>query len=407
MTKSAPHTLHHQAHGKHQRHLQSISSSEERASAALDSIRVSISQECSFPVFYTGCSAAQCVCLSAANMSVVSLLPTIPLSTSKTSINISAIVSIRLEEGGVSLRFVDAADTIVSVPSASSIFLFTALQDITGISKQHFSQSEFTDNADTHSVALEQIHNSSGQQQEQQQHNASFAVSGGWLQFFHGGTLQWREDICQVGHFVQLDRDLVGITSANSDLLAQLQAIAQWVLIQCGTVLPVSMEPLGSDRFLHVVNASQLTAVNFVVGAIHQAAVFGRKSLNCSDFNYGYDELKRCASSLPRKDLFNSSSLLELFQPFASSKEFAVHTTSCAQWDLLPPSGMRSNEDVHFEVEMWVACLKSRRVLALSKSAIMLLSAVTSSSCELKVLRTVHFHNLSPRSFHLQMSPFL
>jgi protein subunit release factor B len=68
---------------------------------------------------------------------------------------------------------------------------------------------------------------------------------------------------------------------------------------------------------------------------------------------------------------------------------------------------MRSNEDAHFEVEMWVSCLKSRRVLALSKSAIMLLSAVTLSSCELKVLRSVHLRNFSPRSFHQRMTSFL
>jgi len=97
MTTSAPHTLHHRAHANHHRHLQSISSAQQSPPAALDDIRANIDLACSFPVLYTGCGAAQCICLSASNLFVVSLLPTIPMSASKTAINISAIVSVRFK----------------------------------------------------------------------------------------------------------------------------------------------------------------------------------------------------------------------------------------------------------------------------------------------------------------------
>jgi hypothetical protein len=97
MTSPARHTLHHQAHAHHQRQLQSVSSTGQTASAyaALDGIRATIDRECEVPVLYTGCGAAQCICLSAALMTVVSLLPTIPLSASKNSINISSVMSAR------------------------------------------------------------------------------------------------------------------------------------------------------------------------------------------------------------------------------------------------------------------------------------------------------------------------
>lgn len=112
MTKSAPRTLHHQAHANHQRHLQSVSVSEQITSAALDNIRVIIDRECGFPVYYTGCSAAQCVCVSAFNISVVSLLPTIPLSTSATSINISAIASLRYTFSRIIFPFISISTHI-------------------------------------------------------------------------------------------------------------------------------------------------------------------------------------------------------------------------------------------------------------------------------------------------------
>jgi hypothetical protein len=95
MTHTAPHTLHHKAHASHQRQLLSESSNQQFASAALDNIRAKIDLECDFPVLYTGCGAAQCVCLCMSHMVIVSLFPTIPLSASKTSINISAILSAR------------------------------------------------------------------------------------------------------------------------------------------------------------------------------------------------------------------------------------------------------------------------------------------------------------------------
>jgi hypothetical protein len=95
MTALVPNTLHHKAHVNHQRHLQSISATEQSTSALLDSMRTSIDRECNFPVLYTGCSAAQCVCLSATHLVLVSLQPTIPLSASKNVINISSVVSAR------------------------------------------------------------------------------------------------------------------------------------------------------------------------------------------------------------------------------------------------------------------------------------------------------------------------
>lgn len=95
MTVSPPHTLHHKAHANHQRQLLSSSYAEQYTSAALENMRADISSECSFPVLYTGCGAAQCVCLSASNMFVVSLRPTTPLTIAKTLINTSAIVSAR------------------------------------------------------------------------------------------------------------------------------------------------------------------------------------------------------------------------------------------------------------------------------------------------------------------------
>jgi hypothetical protein len=95
MTYSAPHTLHHKAHASHQRRLLSESSNEQSAHAALNIIRARIDLECEFPVLYAGCGAAQCVCLSMSHMAIVSLYPTIPLSESKISINISTILSAR------------------------------------------------------------------------------------------------------------------------------------------------------------------------------------------------------------------------------------------------------------------------------------------------------------------------
>ncbi len=128
MTNSVPHTLHHRAHAHHQRHLLSTSASEERTSAALDNIRASIGQECSTPLFYIGCSAAQCVCLSASNMTVLSLLPTNPLSTSKTSINISSIASIRF----------------INSPLSFSLDYVFILIDLTELMKTGFSFNSST-----------------------------------------------------------------------------------------------------------------------------------------------------------------------------------------------------------------------------------------------------------------------
>lgn len=267
------------------------------------------------------------------------------------------------------------------------MFLLTTLQDLTGISKHHFFEhSQFTENIEHEHDAVEIIDENSNDHREQQSYS-SFSVVGHWIHQFHpNGTLQWRENICKIGHFVQVEKNLIGITSVSADLLLQLQAIAQWVLVHCDIVIPVSTDVPGDERFIHFINTSHVSDIGNSVLALHQAAVLSRKSLNCSEFDYSFQELKKCASSLPQNRTFNSSSLLETLQPFAtSSMEYSVHSTTCVQWDLLPTASISSSSDAHFDVEMWISCSKTQRVLALSKSAIMLLSAVTHSSCELQV----------------------
>lgn len=265
--------------------------------------------------------------------------------------------------------------------------MLTALQDITGTSSQRFQHPDFIDNLDDESDLHGHVENSSTYLQERQP-GSSFSVSGNWLELFYGnGTLQWREDLCKIGHFVQIERNLVGITDINADLLLQLQAVAEWVMIYCGVVIPVSSHVPGDERFLHVINASNFNDINSSVAALHHAAIVFRKSSKCSDFSYGFDEFKKCASSLSQNKTFNSTLLMQIFEPFVGSspQNFAVYSSSCLSWENLPQSGLRSPSDGNVHVEMWVSCTKTRRVLALSKSAIMLLSAVAKSTCELQV----------------------
>jgi hypothetical protein len=289
------------------------------------------------------------------------------------------------QDNGVLIHLHDSGHVILSVSSVSSIHLLTALQDITESfthrtewpNSLHISQ-----NVNDEPFDPEHSKNTSNLHQEQQL-GTSFSLSGNWLQLYFGnGTLQWQEDICKIGHFVQIEQNLIGITSISADLLLQLQAVAQWVLVHCGVVLPVTTDVPGDDRFLHVINASHFNDINTSAASLHQAAVSVQQSSNCSDFNYGYDELKKCANSLPRNEAFNSTQLLQIFEPLAiSSKQFTFQSSHCVLWDTLPHAGMRLPSDGNLQVEMWVSSIKSRRVLALSKSAIMLLSATTDSSC--------------------------
>ena len=293
----------------------------------------------------------------------------------------------RTHDNGVLINLHDSGDVVLSVPSVSSIFLVTALQDITGTFIHRTDGSSNLDvNSDGQPFELEHVENTSNINQEHQL-GTSFSLSGNFLELYYGnGTLQWREDLCIIGHFFQFNQNLIGITSVSADLLLQLQAVAQWVLDHCGVVLPVTTDVPGDDRFLHVINATHFSDINSSVASLHQAAVAVRKSSNCSDFNFGYDELKKCANSLPQNETFNSTELLQIFEPFAiASKKFSVHSSHCVQWDTLLHAGMRSPSDGNLQVEMWVSSTKSRRVLALSKSAIFLLSAITDTSCKLQV----------------------
>jgi hypothetical protein len=293
----------------------------------------------------------------------------------------------RTHENGLSVFLVDSSRISISVASASSVFLLTALQDIMGTSNRRVELDDVADNVEHESDSVDETDNFSIHR-EKQQLETLFSVSGSWLQLFHAnGTLQWRENLCKIGHFVQIEQNLVGISSVSADLLLQLQAVAQWVLIHCDIVIPVSTDVPGDNRFIHYFNTSHLSDINSSVIALHWAAVHSRMSMNCVEFDYGFDELKKCANSLPQNRTFNSSSLLQIFQPFAISPSvFSVYSADCVEWDILPPAGMRSPFDVHFHVQMWVSCPNTRRVLALSKSAIMLLTAVANATCELKVL---------------------
>lgn len=410
MTTSAPYTLHHKSHAHHQRQLQSVSSSEQSAYSALDGIRADIDRACGLPVLYAGCGAAQCVCLSAAHMSVMSLLPTIPPSASKASINISSVLSARSRQllfytllafithdlhrshdNGVFIQLRHSEHVVVSVSTASSLHLLTALQEITKNSTQQFEQPDVFDNVDDVEPFSPTPPDNTSNGTQQQQHSALFSISSNELELRDvNGTLQWRENVCKIGHFSQIDESLVGITSLHSDLLLQLQSIAQWVLLHCDIVIPVAADPPGDERFLLVVNASLFDVAGSSVAALHRAAVLSRKSSNCDDLDYGYDALKNCANSLPQNETFNSTLLFQIFEPFAlSSKTYSVHSSRCARRDNLPPAGLRSPSDVKSDVEIWVSSNTTRRVLALSKHAIMLLSAdaapVANDSCQLQV----------------------
>ncbi len=291
----------------------------------------------------------------------------------------------RALENGVFIRLHTAEYFVVSVPSSSSVFLLTALHDIIGNVTQHFEWPELADNHDD----IEHFAENASSYRQEHQRNASLSVSGNRLELLHdNGTLQWSEDICKIGHFVQIEQNIVGITSVNVDLLLQLQAVAHWVLLHCNVVIPVTADDPGDQRFLRIVNASLFDNTESSVAALHRAAVAARRSVDCGESDYGYEALKNCANSLPLNDTFNSTLLLEIFEPFAaSSKTFAVHSASCARWDGLPQAGMRPPTHAKSNIEMWVSCIKTRRVLAASKYAIMLLQAVTAHACELHVRR--------------------
>ncbi len=297
----------------------------------------------------------------------------------------------RSHDHGVFIQLLNSEHVVVSVSTASSLHLLTALQEITKNSTQQFEQPDFSDNVDDVEPFSPTPPGNTSNGTQQQQHSALFSISGNELELRDvNGTLQWRENVCKIGHFFQIDESLVGITSIHSDLLLQLQSIAQWVLLHCEIVIPVAADPPGDERFLLVVNSSLFDVAGSSVAALHRAAVLSRTSSNCGDLDYGYDALKSCATSLPRNETFNSTLLLQTFEPFAmSSKTYSVHSSSCVQWDNLPPAGMRSPLDVKSDVEIWVSCITTRRVLALSKHAIMLLSAdaapVANDSCQLQV----------------------
>jgi hypothetical protein len=297
----------------------------------------------------------------------------------------------------VLIQLSNSEHVVVSVSTASSLHLLTALQEITINSTQQFEPPDLSENVDDVEPLPPSPAVNASNPTEHQQHGALFSISGNELELRDvNGSLQWRENVCKIGHFFQIDESLVGITSIHSDLLLQLQSIAQWVLLHCETVVPVAADPPGDERFLLVINSSLFDVAGTSVAALHHAAVLSRNSSNCGDLDYGYDALKNCANSLPRNETFNSTLFLQIFEPFAmSSKTYSVHTSRCAHWDNLPPAGVRSPLDVKSDVELWVSCIRTRRVLALSKHAIMLLSAdaplVANDSCELQVRLITHF----------------
>jgi hypothetical protein len=296
----------------------------------------------------------------------------------------------RTHAHGILIHLHDFEPVFLSLPSASSIYLLTALNDITGIGShlvEHSSVVEFSDNDDMEPVVPQHDRNFSIFLPDQR---TSFSVSDNWLVLFHSnGTIIWREDLCKVGHFIQFGQNLIGVTSISADLLLQLQAVAEWVLVHCNVVIPVTLDTPNADRFLLTINASHFFNIESSVAALHQAAVAFRKSKNCSSFNYGYDELKKCANSLPRNETFNATLFMNIFEPFAvSSKKFTVHNTSCPHWDSLPRAAVRS-PSVAGVLDIWVSCMTYRRVLALSKSAIMSLSLVSDSACELQAFCVV------------------